>query len=112
MSTAFKPANILIPENTDMEKWAVVACDQYTGQPDYWKRVEDTVGAADSTLKLILPEVYLEDSDSEERIKKIHAEMDRILSGNTLKEYKDTIIYIESWFFTIYQFFKTVNYQR
>lgn len=95
MSTAFKPANILIPENTDMEKWAVVACDQYTGQPDYWKRVEDTVGAADSTLKLILPEVYLEDSDSEERIKKIHAEMDRILSGNTLKEYKDTIIYIE-----------------
>ena len=95
MSTAFKPANILIPCNTDMEKWAVVACDQYTGQPDYWKRVEETVGAADSTLKLILPEVYLEESDSEERIGKIHTEMDRILSAGTLKEYKDTIIYIE-----------------
>ncbi len=95
MSTAFKPADILIPQNTDMEKWAVVACDQYTGQPDYWHRVEKTVGAADSTLKLILPEVYLEDSDSEERIKRIHAEMDRILSTDTLKEYKNTIIYIE-----------------
>ena len=95
MSTAFKPANILIPNNIDMEKWAVVACDQYTGQPDYWKRVEETVGTADSTLKLILPEVYLEDSDSEKRIAKIHEEMDRILSTDTLKEYKDAIIYIE-----------------
>ncbi len=95
MSTAFKPANILIPDNTDMEKWAVVACDQYTGQPDYWKRVEETVGAADSTLKLILPEVYLEDDDSDERIEKIHNEMNRILSSGTLKEYKDSLIYIE-----------------
>ena len=95
MSTAFKPADILIPQNTDMEKWAVVACDQYTGQPDYWKRVEETVGAADSTLKLILPEVYLEDSDSDEKIEKIHAEMNRILSTDTLKEYKNTIVYIE-----------------
>lgn len=95
MSTAFKPANILIPDNTDMEKWAVVACDQYTGQPDYWKRVEETVGAADSTLKLILPEVYLEDDDSDERIEKIHNEMNRILGSGTLKEYKDSLIYIE-----------------
>ncbi len=95
MSTAFKPANILIPQNTDMKKWAVVACDQYTGQPDYWKRVEETVGNADSTLKLILPEVYLESPDSEKRIEKIHVEMDRILSSDTLKEYKDTIVYIE-----------------
>ena len=95
MSTAFKAADILIPQNIDMEKWAVVACDQYTGQPDYWKRVEETVGDADSTLKLILPEVYLEESDSEARIEKIHAEMNRILGTNTLKEYKNSIIYIE-----------------
>ncbi len=95
MSTAFKPADILIPQNIDMEKWAVVACDQYTGQPDYWKRVEETVGGADSTLKLILPEVYLEDDDSEERIEKIHSEMNRILAADTLKEYKNSVIYIE-----------------
>lgn len=95
MSTAFKPADILLPQNTDMEKWAVVACDQYTGQPDYWKRVEKTVGDADSTLKLILPEVYLEDDDSEERIEKIHNEMNRILGTDTLREYKNSVIYIE-----------------
>ncbi len=95
MSIAFKAADILIPQNIDMEKWAVVACDQYTGQPDYWKRVEDTVGEADSTLKLILPEVYLEEPDSAERISAIHNEMNRILGTDTLKEYKDTVIYIE-----------------
>ncbi len=95
MSTAFKPADILIPQNTDMEKWAVVACDQYTGQPDYWKRVEETVGSNNSTLKLILPEVYLEEPDSAERIAKIHKEMDRILETDTLKEYKNSLIYIE-----------------
>lgn len=95
MSTAFKAADILIPQNVDMEKWAVVACDQYTGQPNYWKRVEENVGKADSTLKLILPEVYLEEPDSEERIDKIHYEMNRILETDTLKEYKDAIIYIE-----------------
>ncbi len=95
MGTAFKAADILIPQNIDMEKWAVVACDQYTGQPDYWKRVEENVGGADSTLKLILPEVYLEEPDSAERIGAIHNEMNRILGTDTLKEYKDTIIYIE-----------------
>lgn len=95
MSTAFKAADILIPQNVDMEKWAVVACDQYTGQPDYWKRVEETVGGADSTLKLILPEVYLEEPDSAERIGKIHNEMNRILDTDTLKEYKSSVIYIE-----------------
>ena len=95
MSTAFKSADILIPQNVDMEKWAVVACDQYTGQPDYWKRVEETVGEADSTLKLILPEVYLEETDSAKRIEAIHEEMNRILGTNTLKEYKNAMVYIE-----------------
>jgi len=95
MSTAFKSADILIPKNVEMEKWAVVACDQYTGQPDYWKRVEENVGDAPSTLKLILPEVYLEEPDSAERISKIHNEMNAILGTDTLTEYKDSLIYIE-----------------
>lgn len=95
MSTAFKAADILIPQNVNMEKWAVVACDQYTGQPDYWKRVENTVGGAASTLNLILPEVYLEEPDSAERINKIHSEMEKITAGGTLKEYKNSLIYVE-----------------
>lgn len=95
MGTSFKAADILLPKNADMEKWAVVACDQYTGQPDYWERVEKTVGNASSTLKLILPEVYLEEKDVEQRIEAIHAEMKRMLSEDMFNCCKNSLIYIE-----------------
>lgn len=56
----FYPADILLPnKDVDMEKWAVVACDQFTSEPEYWERVEKTVGDAPSTLRLILPEANL-----------------------------------------------------
>ena len=51
----FRPANILLPRDCDMTLWSVVACDQYTSQPEYWQRVEERVGKAPSTLRLILP---------------------------------------------------------
>lgn len=95
MTTSFKAADILLPKNADMEKWAVVACDQYTGQPDYWERVKNTVGDAPSTLKLILPEVYLEENDVEQRISAIHAEMERMLAEDMFTLYKNSLIYIE-----------------
>lgn len=62
-------SSILLPKKgTDMKKWAVVACDQYTSEPDYWKSVEDYVGESPSTLHLIFPETYLErENDSENR---------------------------------------------
>ena len=53
----FYPANILMPKGQDMHKWAVVACDQFTSEPEYWQAVEEKVGDAPSTLRLILPEV-------------------------------------------------------
>ena len=53
--TAFSAADILLPKNEDMTKWAVVACDQYTSEPEYWKSVCDYVGGAKSTVKLMLP---------------------------------------------------------
>ena len=53
--TAFSPANILLPQDCGLTKWAVVACDQYTSQPEYWERVDQFVGDAPSTLRLILP---------------------------------------------------------
>lgn len=56
---AFMPANILIPQVDSMEKWAVIACDQFTSDPAYWARVAETVGEAPSTLRLILPEAEL-----------------------------------------------------
>ena len=68
MSTAFKSADILLPKNADMSKWAVVACDQYTSEPEYWADVEKITEGAKSALNLILPEVYLEDDNVDERI--------------------------------------------
>ena len=49
MNVPFKKANILLKKNTEMEKWAVVACDQYTSEPEYWKEVENIVGDDPST---------------------------------------------------------------
>jgi len=66
----------LIPKkNIDMHKWSVVACDQYTSEPEYWKEVSEIVGDSPSTLNLTLPEIYLEDEDVEDRIKNINSNM-------------------------------------
>ncbi|MGD1819582.1 MAG: DUF1015 domain-containing protein [Pleomorphochaeta sp.] len=74
---ALNPADIMIPKKgIDLEKWAVVACDQYTSDRDYWKRVEDFVESSPSTLNLIFPEVYLEDGKEEETIKSINSTME------------------------------------
>ena len=95
MSTAFKSADILLPKSADMEKWAVVACDQYTSEPEYWADVENITKGAKSAYNLILPEVFLEDSDVDDRIEKIHENMEQYLSDETFEEYKDSLIYIE-----------------
>lgn len=63
----FHIPEIMLPkEGTDYSKWAVVACDQYTSEPEYWKQVEEIVGDAPSTLRLMLPEIFLERSGSGE----------------------------------------------
>lgn len=95
MSTAFKSADILLPKTENMEKWAVVACDQYTSEPEYWADVENITKGAKSAYNLILPEVFLEDSDVDDRIEKIHENMEQYLSDETFEEYKDSLIYIE-----------------
>ena len=76
----FGPAKILLPrQGTDMEKWATLACDQFTSQPEYWQRAAAFVGDAPSCLNLILPEVYLEEPGVAGRIEKIHRSMDTAL---------------------------------
>ena len=55
----FYPADILLPKK-NFEKWAVVACDQYTSEPEYWEDVEKIVGDSPSALKIILPEIFLQ----------------------------------------------------
>lgn len=95
MKVPFYRANILVPQNIDMYKWSVVACDQYTSEPDYWKRVKEIVGDSPSTLNLTLPEVFLEEGDVEKRIKNINHNMESLLNKNIFQEYKDSLIYIE-----------------
>ncbi len=95
MKIPFKAGNILIPKNVDMHKWSVVACDQYTSEPDYWNEVKNIVGDSPSTLNLTLPEIYLEDSDVEERIKNINENMKKMIDEDIFNEYKDSMIYLE-----------------
>lgn len=89
----FKSADILIPKNVDFKKWSVVACDQYTSEPEYWKEVENTVENEPSTLNIIYPEVYL--SEGDKRIKNINETMDKYVKDNIFTEYKDSLIYLE-----------------
>ena len=95
MNVPFKRGNILLPKNADMSKWSVVACDQYTSEPEYWSDVEKIVGDSPSTLKLTLPEIYLEESDVEKRIENINSNMEELLNEDFFKEYKDSMIYLE-----------------
>ncbi len=81
---AVRSANILLPAaGVDPEKWAVVAVDQYTSQPEYWHQVEEFVGDAPSTLNLTLPEIYLKDGGA--RIPAMQARMRDYLSDGTLQ---------------------------
>lgn len=95
MNIPFKSANILLPKNVDMTKWSVVACDQYTSEPEYWKEVNDVVGDSPSTLRLTLPEIYLESDNVNERISEINNTMEEYVNNDLFVEYKDTMIYLQ-----------------
>lgn len=116
MSNCFIPANILLPnDGIDMEKWSVIACDQFTSQADYWYAVEKYVADTPSTLNVVFPEIYLgtitkQENDcnssgdgvkndketdrktkyasmtDDERIKYINTTMDTYLTDGTLKQ--------------------------
>lgn len=94
MKPCFVPADILLPDfsHTDGERWAVVACDQFTSQPEYWEAVRRFVGDAPSTLDLILPEAYL--SRQDELLPEISRHMTEYLCG-VLHEHPQTYIYLE-----------------
>ncbi len=95
-STAFRNADILIPnKNVNMEKWAVIACDQYTSEPEYWNKVYENVADSPSSLSLILPEIYLENDDVADRIENIHKSMDKYINDGIFTEYKNSMIYVE-----------------
>lgn len=87
---------ILLPnENIDMTKWSVIACDQYTSDLEYWKKVESIVGDNPSTLRLIFPEIFLEEEDRENRIEAINNRMKEYLENGILVSHGPCFIYLE-----------------
>ena len=93
MKQPFLPADILLPKG-GFEKWAVIACDQYTSEPQYWKSAADYVGDAPSALNLIFPEVYLS-GDNSKKISKINGNMKKYIEDGVFNEFKNTFIYIK-----------------
>lgn len=99
----FQIPDILLPEFAiDHTKWAVIACDQYTSQPEYWERVKQVVGNSPSTFHMILPEIYLETPEESARIKSTQQAMrDYLERGLFINQ--NNLILVER---------KTVNHTR
>ena len=90
-----QPPTILVPKKEiDLQKWAVVACDQYTSEPEYWKRVEAYVGDAPSALKLIYPELYLEEKNPRKRIAALNRSRNRYLEDDLFDVYEKSFFLI------------------
>ena len=94
MKKCYAAADILLPDfqKIDPAKWAVVACDQFTSEPEYWQKAEALVGDTPSTLRMILPEVYL--SEAQERIPMANDAM-RDYLAKYLSPATDSMIYVE-----------------
>lgn len=90
---SFSAADILLPK-TNFESWAVVACDQYTSEPEYWDAVKAAVDNNPSALGIVLPEVYLS-TDNSERIDQINKNMQDYLDKDIFKKYPDSLIFVE-----------------
>ncbi len=87
-----KPSVFLPRKELDMQKWAVVACDQFTSEPEYWQDVQHIVGDAPSTLNMILPEVYLGKGEEIDIIQKTQSTMKRYLAEGLLVEHEGFIL--------------------
>ena len=91
-----KAADVLVPKKEiDHSKWAVVACDQFTSEKEYWHDVENIVGDSPSTDKLIFPECYLEDGDQNKRIADINKNMRSYLDNDIFDTYKESFILVK-----------------
>jgi hypothetical protein len=89
----FRLPQLLLPRpGIDLQRWAVIACDQYTAQPEYWAEVERFVGGAPSALQLIFPEAHLGQPDAPARIAAIQQAMRRMLAEGLLREHAGTVL--------------------
>lgn len=94
MKNCFTSADLMLPAGGEFEKWAVIACDQFTSDAAYWDRVERNVGDSPSTLKLVLPEIYLEQNPAQ-RIASISSNMQQYMDNGTFRIYPNSFVYVE-----------------
>ena len=93
LDTGFRLPRMLLPrQDVNLAQWAVIACDQYTSEPEYWQRVASEVGDAPSSLQLIFPEVFLGAADAPERIERIQASMQRYLASGVFREHDGAVL--------------------
>lgn len=84
---------ILFPaDGVDLTRFAAVACDQYSAQPEYWQEVKNFVGAAPSTLELMMPEAWL--SSKTDHQEKINTNMERYLETGILRELGEGMVFL------------------
>ena len=93
--SVFKSTDILIPNHVEMEKWSVIACDQFTSDPAYWQRVRQAAGQGPSTIHLILPEAELGSEHEAQIVRNINAAMERYLAENVFGVYPNSYVYVE-----------------
>ena len=92
---AFLPADILLPKTDHMEKWAVIACDQFTSDQGYWDRVRKNAEGAVSTINLILPEAELGTEKEAAHTAEINATMKKYVDEGVFTVYPNSYIYVE-----------------
>ena len=91
-----RASDLMIPKKgVDLSKWAVVACDQFTSEKDYWQDVDRIVGKDPSTLRLIFPECYLDDGDGDKRIADINRTMDSYVKDEIFDTYRDCFFLVK-----------------
>jgi len=95
VSPVFLPADILLPQNACMTRWSVIACDQFSSQREYWERVDKFVGDAPSTLRLIVPEAYLDEIVPEESAREIVRTMRAYLGSGLFRTLPQSFVYVE-----------------
>ncbi len=95
-NVALHVPRILLPRpGTDLTRWSVVACDQFTSQPEYWRQVDELVGTAPSTLRLTFPEAYLNGVDEDRYLSLIEAAMAQYLGQGILSPVGDGFVLVE-----------------
>lgn len=92
---SFLPADILLPKTAAMEKWAVIACDQFTSDPAYWERVRKNAEGAPSTINLTLPESELGTPEEAEHTALINKTMAEYMANDTFAVYEKSMVYVE-----------------